>query len=127
MQANTHPKIKISDTKLAHVRNPDRFFSVNTHCVQVANRISKRNNVLKALACTNWEQQKKTLLLTYKTLGIPIENYDVPVWSTHASDSSIDNIQRAQNEELRIITSSHKMSNIVTFTVRPRCYRSWTT
>ena len=52
-QANTHPKIKIPDAELHLVRNPkllgvylDTF---NTHCVQVANRVSKRNNVLKAL------------------------------------------------------------------------------
>ena len=74
-QANTQPKIKISDAELPLVRNPkllgvylDTFFSFNTHCVQVANRVSKRNNVLKALAGTNWGQQKETLLLTYKAL-----------------------------------------------------------
>ena len=55
MQANTHPKIKISDAELPIVRNPkllgvylDTYFSFNAHCVQVANRVSKRNNVLKA-------------------------------------------------------------------------------
>ena len=76
MQANTHPRIKISDAELPLVRNPkllgvylDTFFSFNTHCVQVANRVRKRNNVLKALAGTNWGQQKETLLLTYKALG----------------------------------------------------------
>ena len=69
------PKLKISDAELPLVRNPkllgvylDTFFSFNTHCVQVANRVSKRNNVLKALAGTNWGQQKETLLLTYKAL-----------------------------------------------------------
>ena len=43
-QANTHPKIKISDAELPLVCNPklmgvylDTFFSFNTHCVQVAN------------------------------------------------------------------------------------------
>ena len=75
-QANTHPKIKISDGELPLVCNPkllgvylDAFFSFNIHCVQVANRVSKRNNVLKALAGTNLGQQKETLLLTYKALG----------------------------------------------------------
>ena len=74
-QANTHPKIKISDAELPLVCNPkllgvylDTFFSFNTHFVQVANRVSKRNNVFKALAGTNWGQQKETLLLTYKAL-----------------------------------------------------------
>ena len=116
-QANTHPKIKISDAELHLVRNPkllgvylDTFFSFNTHCVQVANRVSKINNVLRALAGTNWGQQKETLLLTYKALGISIANYAAPVRSTNASDTSLGKIQRTQNEALRIITGSHKMS-----------------
>ena len=39
MQANTHPKIKISDAELSFARNPkrgvylDTFFSFNAHCV----------------------------------------------------------------------------------------------
>ena len=64
-QANTHPTIKISDAELPLVRNPkllgvnlDTLFSFNTHCIQVANKVSKRNNVLKAMAGTNWGQQK---------------------------------------------------------------------
>ena len=39
-------------------------------------------------------------------------NYAAPVWSTNASESNIGKIQRAQNEALRIITDSHKMSSI---------------
>ena len=61
MQVNTHPKIKISDSELPIVRNPkllgvylDTFFSFNAHCIQVANRVSKINNVLEALVGTNW-------------------------------------------------------------------------
>ena len=117
-QANTHPKIKISDAELPLVRNPklgvylDTYFSFNTHCVQVANRVSKRNNVLKALAGINWGQQKEMLLLTYKSLGRSIANYAAPVWSTNASDTSLGKIQRTQNKALRIITGSHKMSSI---------------
>ena len=95
-QANTHPKIKISDVELPLIRNPnllgvylDTFFSFNTHCVQVANRVSKRNNVLKALAGTNWGQQKETLMLTSKALGRSIANYAAPVWRTNASDTSL--------------------------------------
>ena len=64
-QTNTHPKIKISDAELPLVCNPkllgvylDTFFSFNTHCIQVDNKVSKRNNVLKVLACTNWGHRK---------------------------------------------------------------------
>ena len=116
-QANTHPKI--SDATLPLFRNPkllgvylDTFFSFNTHYVQVANRVSKRSNVLKSLAGTNWGQQKETLLLTYKALGRSITNYTAPVCSINASETSLGKIQRTQNEALRIITGSHKMSSI---------------
>ena len=109
---------KISDSELHLVRCPkilgvylDTFFSFNTPCVQVANRVSKINNVLKALAGTNWGQQKETLLLTYKALGRSIANYAAPVWSTNASNTSLGKIQRTQNEALRIITGPHKMSS----------------
>ena len=100
MQNNTHPMIKISDAELPLVRNPkllgvylDTFFLFNVHCVQMANRVSKRNNIMKALSGTNWEQQKKTLLLTYKALGRSIANYTAPVWSTNASGTSLETIQ----------------------------------
>ena len=119
MQANTHPKIKISDAKLPLVRNPKllgvymaAFFSFNAHCVHLANRVSKTNRVLNALAGTNWGQQNETLLLTYKALGRSIPNYAAPVWSTNASNTSLGKIQRTQNEALRIITGSHKVSSI---------------
>ena len=78
----------------------------------MANRVSKINNILKSLADTNWGQQKETLLLTYKALGRLLANYVVPVWSTNASDNSLEKIQRTQNEALRIFTGSHKMSSI---------------
>ena len=86
IQANSHPKITISDAEIPLVRNPkllgvhlDTLFSFNAHCEQVANRVSIRNNVLKALAGTNWVQQKETLLLTYKALGRSMSNYAAPV------------------------------------------------
>ena len=118
-QTNTRPKINMADIELPLVRSPKILgvylynpFSFNNHCVQVANRVSKRNNVLKALAGTNWGQQKETLLMPYKALGRSIANYAAPVWSTNASESNIGKIQRAQNEALRIITGSHNMSSI---------------
>ena len=78
----------------------------------MTNKVSKRNNVLKALAGTNWGQQKETLLLTYKALGRSIAYYAAPVWSTNASNTNLEKIQRTQNEALRIIIGSHKMSSI---------------
>ena len=50
--------------------------------------------------------------MTYRALGRSIANYAAPVWSINASESNIGKIQRAQNEALRIITGSHKISSI---------------
>ena len=50
--------------------------------------------------------------MTYKALGRLIANYAAPVWSTNASESYMDKIQRAQNESLRTITGSHNMTSI---------------
>ena len=79
-QANTHPKIKIEDSELTLVRSQkllgvylDAFFSISTHCVQVANPVNKINNFLKVLADTNWGQRNETLLMTYKSLGRSID------------------------------------------------------
>ena len=89
-QANTRPKIKIADSELPLVRSPQllgvylhTFLSFNKHCIQVANRVSKRNNVLKALAGTNWGQKKEILLMPYKALGRSIANYATPVCLEH--------------------------------------------
>ena len=78
----------------------------------MANRVSKRNNVLMALACANWGQQKETLRMTYKALGRSIANYAAPVWSINASKTNIGKIQRTHYDTSRIITGSHKMSSI---------------
>ena len=74
-------------------------------------RVSKRNTILKALAGTSWGQQKETLLMTYnyKAVGRLIADYAAPVWSTN---TSMEKIQVAQNEALRISTGAHKMSSI---------------
>ena len=50
--------------------------------------------------------------MTYKALGRSIAIYVAPVWSSNASEENIGKTQRAQNEALRIITGSHKMSSI---------------
>ena len=50
--------------------------------------------------------------MTYKAIGRPIVNYVAPVWVTNISKMSLDKIQVAQNESLRIATRSNLMSFI---------------
>ena len=84
-QAKTHPRILIEDSQLPLVQCPkilgvylDTSLSFNKHSGYVEERVSNRNNILKALAGTSWGQQKETLL-TYKAVGRSIINYAAPV------------------------------------------------
>ena len=68
-QAKTHPRILIENSQLPMVQCSkilgvylDTSISFNKHRGYVAERVSSRNNILKALAGTSWGQQKETLL-----------------------------------------------------------------
>ena len=99
-QAKTHPRILIEDSRLPLVQCPkilgvhmDTSLSFNKHSNHVAERVSGRNNILKALAGTSWGQQKETLLMTYdKAVWRSIINYAAPVWSTTLRDTNYRNI-----------------------------------
>ena len=108
-QAKIHPIIFIENAHLPLVKCPrilgvylDPSLSFNKHSHYVAERVSGRNNILKALAGTS----------TYKAVGRSIINYAAPVWSPNLHDTNYRKIQYIQNEALRIATGCHKMSSI---------------
>ena len=118
-QAKIHPKIFMENSHLPLIKCPrilgvylDPSLSFNKHSQYVAERVSGRNNILKALAGTSWGQQKETLLMTYKAVGRSIINYAAPVWSPNLHDTNYRKIQYTQNEALRSATGCHKMSSI---------------
>ena len=118
-QAKTHPSIHIEDSRLPLVKCPrilgvylDPSLLFNKHSQYVAERISGRNDILKALARTSWGQQKETLLMTYNAVIRSIINYTAPVWSPNLHDTNYRKIQHTQNEALRNATGCHKMSSI---------------
>ena len=106
-QARIHPSIFIENSYLPLVKCPrilgvylDPSLSFNKHSQYVAERVSGRNNILKAFAGTSWGQQKETLLMTYKAVGRSIINYAAPVWSPNLHDTNYRKIQYTQNEAL---------------------------
>ena len=118
-QDKIHPSIFIENSHLPLLKCPrilgvyqDPSLSFNKHSQYVAERVSGRNNIPKALAGTSWGQQKETLLMTYKAVGRSIINYAAPVWSPNPHDTNYRKIQYTQNEALRIATGCHKMSSI---------------
>ena len=113
-QATTHPRILIEDSQLQLAQSPkilgvylDITLSFNKHSGYVAESVSSRNYILKALACISWGHQKETLLMTYKAVGRSIINYAAPVWSTNLRDTNYRNIQYTQNQEMSATPSLH--------------------
>ena len=95
---NAHPKILIEDSQLPLVHCPKILgvhlytsLSFNKNSSHVAESVSSRNNILKALAGTSWGQQRETLLMTYKAVERSIINYDAPGWSCHSFHSYTQN------------------------------------
>ena len=104
-QAKTHSRILIEDSQLPMVQCPkilgvflDTSLSFNKHSGYVVERVSIMNNILKTLAGISWEQQKDTLLMTYKAVGRSIINYAAPVgvetYATQTTETS--NIHRTR-------------------------------
>ena len=113
----THPSILIKESRLPQVKCPrilgvylDPSLSFNKQSQYVAERISDRNNILKALAGTSWGQLKETLLMTYKTVGRSIINYAAHVWSpnTHNTNYRKNPIYRGRGSDDR-----HRLSQDV--------------
>ena len=109
-QAKTNQRILIEDSRLPQVQYPkilgvhmDNSLSFNKHISHVAERVSGRNNILKALAGTSWGQQKETLLMTYKAVGRSIINYAAPVGAqTYATPT----IEISNTRKMRLTLST---------------------
>jgi hypothetical protein len=118
-QAKYHPNVLINGKQLPLSKTPkilgvtlDTFFTFNHHCTAIAQKIGKRNTILKALAGSTWGQQKETLLLTYKAINQSVSDYAASVYSLNASRTNVKKIQTAQNDGLRIATGAHRMASI---------------
>ena len=98
----------------------DPSLSFNKHSHYGAESVSRRNNLLKALAGTSWELEKETLLMIYKAVGRSIINYAALICSPNLHDANYRKIQYTQKEALRISTSCHNMSSI-TYTQKQIC------
>ena len=79
-----------------------RSLTFNNHSHYVAEKVSRRNNIINALTGTSGGQQKGTRLMTYKAVGRSIINYAAPVWSTNIHDANYRKIQYTQNAALGI-------------------------
>ena len=71
-----HPQVKLADHVLTHEKKPkvigvtlDTHLTFTQHCNNIAVKVQRRSNVLKALAGSTWGCDKETLLTTYQAIG----------------------------------------------------------
>ena len=83
--------------------------SFNKHSQYVTERVSGRNNILKALAGTSWGQQKET---TDDLKGSRQIDHQLRRVESKPTRHQLQKIKYTQNEALRIATGCHKMSSI---------------
>ena len=114
-----HPQVKLADQVLPLEKKPKvievtlrTHLSFTQHYKDIAVRVQQRNNVLKALAGSNWGRDKETLLTTYLAIGRSVLSYCCPVWTPSLKDTNWSRLQRAQISALRIDTGYVKMADV---------------
>ena len=106
----------------------DGLLSFNQHASDMKTKLQSKNNILKALAGTNWGKEKEVITNTYKAIGQSTLNYCAPIWTPSLSETNWKRLQTAQNSALRIATGCHLMSDVdhlhhetKIMKVRPHC------
>ena len=79
----------------------DLGFKFNAHVKSIITRASQRVNILKALAGTNWDQQKETIDITYMSFIRSFSMYAALIWFLNTSPSLIQKLKTIQNSALR--------------------------
>ena len=118
-QINLHPEVYIDGCQVKTEKNPkllgvvfDPLFTFNEHVRLTIKKAKAKINVLKALAGSTWGQDQETLLITYKSICRSVLEYGCPVWAPVISETSWTNLQRVQNQALRVATGSLLMAGI---------------
>ena len=90
----------------------DPHFKFNTHVKSTVIQASPRINILKALAGTDWSQQKETILIIFMSLIRSLFMYSASIWFLNTSLSLLQKLQNIQNSALRITIGYVKMISI---------------
>ena len=118
-QFHHHPHVTLNNTPLPLAQYPrilgvtlDPRFNFGHHIKNIISRASPRINILRALAGTNWGQQKEIIVLSYKSLVRSLFLHATPIWFPNTSPSNIQKLQTLQNSSLRIATGCWRMAPI---------------
>ena len=118
-QSHLHPIVTLNNSPLPLERHPkllgvtfDTHFFFNQHVLTVKKKAAERLKILKALAGTNWGQQKETIIMTYKALIWSVLSYAAPVWFPTVSTEANNLLQIIQNFAARIAIGCHQKASI---------------
>ena len=67
----------------------DTSLSFGEHAKVTKGKAESTLKVLKALISTGWGKQKETLLATYKTIVLPVNEYASTAWSPNIAESNL--------------------------------------
>ena len=84
----------------------DTHFIYPSQIYSVITRASSRIDIFKALAGINWNQDKETTLITYKSLIRSFSIHATPIWFLNSSSSMIHKFWALQNSALYVATGN---------------------
>ena len=118
-QSFHHPQVSLNGVILPLERRPkilgvtlDTHLSFSPHIAKVAGKASSRLKILKALAGTDWGQEKETILMTFKSSVSPVFNYAAPLYRPNDSKSALGRLQRVQNSALHSASGCHLAASV---------------
>ena len=108
------PEVKVGDAVIPQANNPkllgvtfDPFFTFCAHAEITARKASRRLNVIRALADTNFGHDKECLVATFKGIIRPFFDYAAPLVYPVYSPASFRRLQLVQNKALRLVMGAH--------------------
>ena len=117
-QSHHNPSVTLSGTPLPLERHPkllgvtfDPHFTFHTHASVVKEQAAERLKLIKALAGSDWGQQKETIIMTYKALIWSKFSYAAPIWFPNLSEDAGQSLQIIQNAAMRIATGCHQRAS----------------
>ena len=102
-------QLKVQNNTIQKDNNPsylgvrlDPNLNFKTHFDDITTKVSKRLNLLKRLASSNWGTNKTTLRQLYSGYVRAVFDYSAPLQAT-ATKTNQDKLDRLQNQGLRFV------------------------
>ena len=87
------------------------MYTFTPHTKNACDQGKQRVNVLKALAGTDWGQQKEMIVTAYKSIVRSKLEYAAPIWTPAISETNWKRLETVENAALRIATGCHRMAD----------------